>query len=72
MTFFSVYSTNVSCVWEYLTTKNVDFDKTWSTVKEIILKNFAGDAIDGIPSPSVQHTIYVSQRDILQSVEQVN
>lgn len=61
----------MSCAWEYLDIKGLDFDKTWNIVKEIILKNFAGDPVDGIPSPSVQNTIYLSQRDILAAIQQV-
>lgn len=61
----------MSCAWEYLSIDGVDFDKTWTTVKEIILKNFAGDPVDGVPSPSVQNTIYLSQRDILAAIKEV-
>lgn len=66
------HSTNVSCAWEYSSIDNVDFDQTWTTVKEIILKNFAGDPVEGVPSPSVQNTIYLSQKDILAAISEVN
>lgn len=69
--FILIYSTNVSSCWEYSTTEGLDFDKTWHTVKEIILRNFAGDLVEGVPSPSVQNTIYLSQQDILREVEQI-
>lgn len=62
----------MSCAWEYLTIDNVNFDDTWNTVEEIILKNFAGDPVEGVPSPSVQNTIYLSQRDILAAIKEVN
>lgn len=62
----------MSCAWEYLSIENVDFDKTWTTVMEIILKNFAGDPVDGVPSPSVQNTIYLSQKDILAAIKEVS
>ena len=67
-----LFSTSVSCCWEYLNITDINFDDVWSTVKEIILKNFAGDPVEGIPSPSVQNTIYLSQRDILAAIQQVN
>lgn len=70
--FFAICSTSVSCAWEYLSIENVNFDDTWNTVEEIILKNFAGDPVDGVPSPSVQNTIYLSQRDILAAIKEVN
>lgn len=65
------YSTSVSCQWEYSTIEDVGFDKIWMTVKEIILKNFAGDPVEGVPSPSVQNTIYLSQKDILAAIPAV-
>lgn len=62
----------MSCAWEYLTIEDLHFDQTWNTIKEIILKNFAGDPIEGIPSPSVQNTIYCTQKDILAAIKEVN
>lgn len=61
----------MSCAWEYSTINDLDFDKTWNTVKEIILKNFAGDPVEGVPSPSVQNTIYLTQKDILEQLKNV-
>lgn len=69
LTFFC--STSVSCAWEYSSISDIDFDHTWQTVKEIILQNFAGDPVEGVPSPSVQNTIYLSQKDVLEAVKQV-
>lgn len=62
----------MSCAWEYVEINDIDFDKTWSTVKEIILQNFGGDPIEGVPSPSVQNTIYLAQKDILAAIQKVN
>lgn len=62
----------MSSCWEYSNIDNLDFDKTWNTVKEIILRNFAGDVVEGKASPSVQNTIYLSQQDILKEIDQVN
>lgn len=67
-----LFSTNVSCCWEYSHLADVDFDHTWNAIKQIILRNFAGDPIEGIKSPSVQNTIYLSQKDILAAVPQVS
>lgn len=44
----------------------------WHNVKEIILQNFAGDLHHGIPSPSVQNTIYLTQRDVLKTIKEVS
>lgn len=62
----------MGCAWEYMDISDIDFDQAWMIVKEIILKNFAGDPIEGIPSPSVQNTIYLAEKDILAAIKQVN
>jgi hypothetical protein len=41
------------------------------TVKECILDQFAGPPDTGIFSPSVQNTLYLAERMILDRVEQV-
>ncbi|EDV93228.1 uricase [Drosophila grimshawi] len=66
-----IFSTVVECAWEYSCTKSVDFLSVWQTVKDIILKNFAGDPNVGIYSPSVQNTLYLSEKDVLDVVPQV-
>lgn len=66
-----IYSTSVSCAWEYSDLNDVDFDHIWRTVQQIILQNFAGDPVDGVPSPSVQNTIYLAQKDIMAAIKQV-
>lgn len=40
-------------------------------MQQIILQNFAGDPVDGVPSPSVQNTIYLAQKDIMAAIKQV-
>jgi hypothetical protein len=41
------------------------------TVKQCILEQFAGPPGTGIFSPSVQNTLYLAERMILDKVEQV-
>jgi urate oxidase len=41
-------------------------------VKICILRNFAGDLDEGIPSPSVQHTLYLAEKDALQQINEIN
>lgn len=65
-------STSVSCAWEYSSADGVDYDNNWTTVKDTILKNFAGDPVEGVPSPSVQNTIYLTQKDILEHLKDVS
>ncbi|EDV31372.1 uncharacterized protein Dana_GF15322 [Drosophila ananassae] len=67
-----IFSTVVDCSWEYSSTDNLDFLRAWQTVKNIILRNFAGDPQVGISSPSVQHTLYLSERQVLDVLPQVS
>ncbi|XP_017069597.1 uricase [Drosophila eugracilis] len=67
-----IFSTVVDCSWEYSNTDNLDFLKAWQTVKNIIIRNFAGDPQVGVSSPSVQHTLYLSEREVLDVLPQVS
>ncbi|XP_055375799.1 uricase [Condylostylus longicornis] len=66
-----IFSTIVESRWEYSQTDNVNFCAAFDKVKEIILKNFAGDYAIGISSPSVQHTLYLTEKEILDNLPQV-
>lgn len=65
-----VFSTSVFSRWEYSTT-NVNFCKTWNKVKENIIKVFAGPADTGIFSPSVQNTINITQKLVLDTIPEI-
>eukprot|EP00099_Drosophila_melanogaster_P013877 NP_476779.1 urate oxidase [Drosophila melanogaster] len=67
-----IFSTVVDCSWEYSDTENLDFLRAWQTVKNIIIRNFAGDPQVGVSSPSVQHTLYLSERQVLDVLPQVS
>ncbi|XP_017029386.1 uricase [Drosophila kikkawai] len=67
-----IFSTVVDCSWEYSETDSVDFSRAWQTVKNIIIRNFAGDPQVGVSSPSVQHTLYLSERQVLDVLPQVS
>ncbi|KAH8248517.1 hypothetical protein KR032_000151 [Drosophila birchii] len=67
-----IFSTVVDCSWEYSDTDSVDFSRAWQTVKNIIIRNFAGDPQVGVSSPSVQHTLYLSERQVLDVLPQVS
>lgn len=64
-------STIVDCSWEYILNPQIDFCNTWNTVEQSILRNFAGDLDEGIPSPSVQNTIYITEKDVLEKVKDI-
>lgn len=49
-----------------------DYDKSWDLVKYCILSNFAGDLDHGVASPSVQKTLYLTQRDVLEKIQEIN
>lgn len=67
-----IFSTVVTASWDFSTAAGVNFDKVWATVRDCILQNFAGPAITGIYSPSVQNTLYLAERCVLDKVDQVN
>lgn len=66
-----VFSTIVEANWDYNTPFGVDFDKCWNVVKDSILDKFAGPPDTGLPSPSVQNTLYLAEKMVLESIKQV-
>lgn len=67
-----IFSTVVTATWDFSTARGVDFDSVWYMVKECILQNFAGPPDTGIYSPSVQNTLYLAEKCILDKVKQVS
>lgn len=67
-----IFSTVVDCNWEYRKIPDVDYDKSFDLVKHCILSNFAGDLDCGTPSPSVQNTLYMSEKEALEKVPGIN
>lgn len=67
-----IFSTEVSAHWEYFTTKNLDFEKAREFVKDTIIDNFSGPPEKGTYSPSVQNTLYISEKEILDKVPQIS
>ncbi|XP_008553166.2 uricase [Microplitis demolitor] len=66
-----IFSTVVSASWDFSTAKDVDFDRVWTTVKNCILENFSGPPSTGISSPSVQNTLYLAERCVLDKIDQI-
>lgn len=66
-----IFSTVVESSWEYSEIEGVNFLQAWETVKDIVLRNFAGDPSVGVPSPSVQNTLYLSEKQVLDQLPQV-
>ncbi|EDV93229.1 uricase [Drosophila grimshawi] len=69
--FDRVFSVIAEGTWEYSCTKSVDFLKAWQTVRDALLKNFAGDPNVGVSSPCTQNTAYLSAKDALDAVPQI-
>ncbi|XP_008569847.1 PREDICTED: uricase [Galeopterus variegatus] len=63
--------TQVYCKWRYHQCKNVDFEATWDTVRDIILDKFAGPYDKGEYSPSIQKTLYDIQVLSLRRVPEI-
>lgn len=66
-----IFSTIVTASWEFSCVNNVDFDGVWDAVKECILENFAGPPETGVISKSVQNTLYLTEKTVLDKVKQV-
>ncbi|XP_012262483.2 uricase [Athalia rosae] len=66
-----VFSTEVTASWDFSTSHGVNFDAVWGTVKDCILANFAGPPQTGIYSPSVQNTLYLTEKCVLDKVDQI-
>lgn len=66
-----IFSTIVTANWEYSTAVGVNFDQVWQMVKDCILDKFAGPPETGVFSPSVQNTLYLAEKQILERVKQV-
>ncbi|KAM0737226.1 Uricase [Formica fusca] len=66
-----IFSTVVTATWEFSTATGVDFDNVWYTVRDSIMENFAGPPDTGIYSPSVQNTLYLAEKSILNKVKQI-
>ncbi|GLV42504.1 Urate oxidase [Carabus blaptoides fortunei] len=66
-----VFSTVVAAIWQFSTANGVDFDGAWNAVKNCILDKFAGPPETGIFSPSVQNTLYLAEKMVLDKVKQI-
>ncbi|KAK7814376.1 hypothetical protein U0070_027034 [Myodes glareolus] len=64
------FATQVYCKWRYQR-RDVDFEATWSTVRDIVLQKFAGPYDKGEYSPSVQKTLYDIQVLSLTQVPEI-
>ncbi|KAF6033910.1 Uro [Bugula neritina] len=67
-----ILSTVISAEWKYSDLTGVDYCATWELVQDAILDTFAGPPVTGIASPSVQLTLYDSERLVLGKVKQIS
>lgn len=65
------FSTIVRCYWSFNVVEGINYDKVFNVVKQIILTLFAGEPINGIESPSVQNTLYLANKEVLDTFPQV-
>lgn len=66
-----LFSTIIRSTWQYSTVDGVDFDFCWNKVKHCILNTFAGETEKGIFSPSVQNTLYLAEKLVLESIPEI-
>ncbi|KRT84431.1 hypothetical protein AMK59_640, partial [Oryctes borbonicus] len=67
-----IFSTIVCATWQYSTASGVDFDAAWDAVKDCIIDKFAGHPETGVFSPSVQNTLYLVEKMVLDKVPQIS
>ncbi|XP_013384613.1 uricase-like [Lingula anatina] len=67
-----IFCTVVQAKWDYSTTEGLAYCNSWSAVKSAILDKFAGPPDQGLFSPSVQHTLYLAQKQALSKVPQIS
>ena len=67
-----IFCTIVNAEWDYSDYKTVNFDHAWVTVRDTILEEFAGPADTGLFSPSVQKTLYDTQKSTLTKIPQIS
>lgn len=66
-----IFSTVVESNWEYTNIENLKFCQVFDTIKDTIIRNFAGDPKTGVPSPSVQNTLYLAEKEVLEKIPQI-
>lgn len=67
-----IFSTIVRSTWRYNTSEGVDFDKAFKVIQQIILTIFAGEPINGTHSASVQNTLYLANKEVMDTLPQVS
>lgn len=67
-----VFATIVSAEWKYGSLQGLDFDRAWSAVQSSVLDVFAGPPKTGVFSPSVQKTLYETQKTAMAKVPQIS
>lgn len=67
-----IFCTIVNATWDFHTLSGLNFDTAWETAKASILDIFAGPPDTGVFSPSVQKTLYDSQKLILSKIPQMD
>ncbi|XP_031506217.1 uricase isoform X3 [Papio anubis] len=65
------FATQVYCKWRYHQCRDVDFEATWGTIRDLVLEKFAGPYDKGEYSPSVQKTLYDIQVLSLSRVPEI-
>ena len=67
-----VFGTIVYAKWNYSSTRGLDFGTARETVRKAVLDEFAGPADVGVYSPSVQKTIFDTQKRAMSLVPQIS
>ncbi|XP_004521796.1 uricase [Ceratitis capitata] len=66
-----ILCTEVNARWQYAKVDGIDFATHWLKVRDLILRSFAGDPVQGDVTTSVQYVAYNAERAVLDVLPEV-
>ncbi|XP_017487484.1 PREDICTED: uricase-like [Rhagoletis zephyria] len=66
-----ILCTEVQARWQYSKVDGIDFSTHWLRVRDLILRSFAGDPVEGVVITSVQYAAYTAERAVLDAMPEI-
>lgn len=68
-----IFSAKISFNWKYEDgLESIDYDEIWKKARDLALKNWAGDIVDGAYKSSTQFSAQEAQKSILEAIPEIN
>ena len=67
-----IFATSALLSYEFISVDSVDFNSVWEQVVTAVVETFAGPPDTGVYSSSVQHTMYLTEKRILEEQKQLD